>query len=345
MVSRQPDSVPDFLVVVAKHLSDASFTKVRTQWEYFMVFLAEATCKKENVEVGEWALSTQGTCLFYRSNHLPCQHLMYIGDRVHRFKCLSAFTVAPRWDMLEMAAMEKAFQAGIDSLRVVQTSMKVASDAFDAVQPEGPASTLSATRPRCATHEATREATQLKGELGDAKTTRPRVKPKHRVIYVKLRRRERANVVVMSAEEKYCYAKAVFEPVMERLSGLSSPAFCTALQAWKELVQRGLREGVGGGSVSDTTTSPDKDDETDKSNVSDAASGIEPMELIDTIDFMRQMEPLNATQTGEGVIHKFAMTKEPTPSATQTLNVCTSHVGCRGNVVKRQLAFTNKKTD
>ncbi|ETM51639.1 hypothetical protein L914_04565 [Phytophthora nicotianae] len=56
------------------------------------------------------------------------------------------------------------------------------------------------------------------------------------------------------------------------------------------------------------------------------------MELIDTIDFIRQMEPLNATQTGEGVIPKFAMTKEPTPSATQTLNVCTSHVGCRGNI-------------
>ncbi|ETM45195.1 hypothetical protein L914_09674 [Phytophthora nicotianae] len=118
---------------------------------------------------------------------------------------------------------------------------------------------------------------------------------------------------------------------MERLSGLSSPAFCTALQAWKELVQRGLREGVGAGSVSDTTTSPDEDDETDKSNVSDAASDIEPTELIDTMDFIRQMKPLNATQTGGGVIHKFAVTKEPTPSATQTLNVSASHVGCRGS--------------
>ncbi|ETO81186.1 hypothetical protein F444_04448 [Phytophthora nicotianae P1976] len=42
---------------------------------------------------------------------------MYIADRVHRFECLPALTVSPRWDMLEMAAMEKAFQAGIDSLR------------------------------------------------------------------------------------------------------------------------------------------------------------------------------------------------------------------------------------
>ncbi|KAG1693451.1 hypothetical protein DVH05_023534 [Phytophthora capsici] len=139
----------------------------------------------------------------------------------------------------------------------------------------------------------------------------------------------------MSAEEKYCYAKAVFEPVMELLSGLSSPAFCTALQAWKELVQRGLHEGVGAGSVSDATTLPEEDDETDKSNLSDVASEIEPTELIDTMDFIRQMKEPHAPPT-----RQLTVKKEPTLRATQASGVAASHVGCHGdsnnNIVGKQ---------
>jgi hypothetical protein len=50
-------------------------------------------------------------------------------------------------------------------------------------------------------------------------------------MYVKMRPRELANVVVLSSEEKHCYAKTAFEPVMEHLAGLPSSAFYTALRS------------------------------------------------------------------------------------------------------------------
>ncbi|POM79211.1 Ubiquitin carboxyl-terminal hydrolase [Phytophthora palmivora] len=111
-------------------------------------------------------------------------------------------------------------------------------------------------------------------------------------MHVEIRRLERANVV-MSAE-KYCYAKAVFEPVMEHLSELASPTFCSALQKWKEIVRKGLRGSVVSYShMSDATTSPDGSNEGDGGgewNGSGADSDIGPTELIDTMNVMRKIE-------------------------------------------------------
>ncbi|KAF1788257.1 hypothetical protein GQ600_6728 [Phytophthora cactorum] len=108
-----------------------------------------------------------------------------------------------------------------------------------------------------------------------------------RVIYVKTTRRERANVVVLSSEEKYCYAKAAFEPVIDYLAWLSSPAFYVALKSWREMVQNGM---VHSGAYSaDATTGPDEDTGSYESNdfdddlVSDTVSEIEPSDLIDTM--------------------------------------------------------------
>ncbi|KAG6956462.1 hypothetical protein JG688_00011409 [Phytophthora aleatoria] len=108
-----------------------------------------------------------------------------------------------------------------------------------------------------------------------------------RVIYVKTSRRERANVVVLSSEEKYCYAKAAFEPVINYLAGLSSPAFYVALKSWREMVQNGMVH-LGAYSA-DATTVPDEDTGSYESNdfdddlVSDTVSEIEPSDLIDTM--------------------------------------------------------------
>ncbi|KAL3667372.1 hypothetical protein V7S43_007598 [Phytophthora oleae] len=117
--------------------------------------------------------------------------------------------------------METDFQAGVSSLQAVQTSMKVASEAF---------THDGLTQPQ-ATQQETHHEEGYTTARGHTKMGGSHPRANRRVIYVKIRRRDRANVVVLSAEEKYCYAKAVFEPVMEHLSGLASPEFCSALQA------------------------------------------------------------------------------------------------------------------
>jgi hypothetical protein len=103
------------------------------------------------------------------------------------------------------------------------------------------------------TQDATFEATQCRE---DKHKTRRHRQPNQRVMYVTMRRREHANVVMLSSEEKYCYAKAAFEPVMKHLAGLPSPAFFTAVRSWKQIVLRGMNSV--GASSSDATSMPDE---------------------------------------------------------------------------------------
>ncbi|POM78913.1 Hypothetical protein PHPALM_3504 [Phytophthora palmivora] len=260
----------------------------------FMAYSEEFSCKKLDASIGEWEIGTPG-----RANHLPCQHLMFIAERVHHFENLPGSAIKNRWDMVAMTEMEKELQAGVASLQTVQSTMRTASDSFmhdGLTQPTMRKATQEVTQAdrarQGATFKTTQEATHAKvgyeNEQSSSKTTRPQFQSKRRVIYVKIRRRERANVVVMSAEEKYCYAKAVFEPVMEHLSELASPAFCSALQKWKEIVRKGLRGSVVSYSnMSDATTSPDESNEGDGGDEwdgSDADSDIGPTELIDTMN-------------------------------------------------------------
>ncbi|EGZ30351.1 hypothetical protein PHYSODRAFT_323749 [Phytophthora sojae] len=104
-----------------------------------------------------------------------------------------------------------------------------------------------------------------------------------------MRRRERANVVVLSSEEKYYYAKPVFESVMEHLAGLATPASVAALKSWKDIVRSGL-ETV----EEDSTTSPDESEESDDPDTSDTASDITPADLIDSMNFIQELEQKNA---------------------------------------------------
>ncbi|POM71952.1 Hypothetical protein PHPALM_11414 [Phytophthora palmivora] len=103
-------------------------------------------------------------------------------------------------------------------------------------------------------------------------------------------------------EEKYCYSKEVFEPVMEHLSELASPAFCSALQKWKEIVRKGLRGSVVSYShMSDATTSSDESNEGDGGdewNGSDADTDI-VMRKIDhnTLAMAEKAGRLNPTIT------------------------------------------------
>ncbi|KAE8985768.1 hypothetical protein PR001_g22793 [Phytophthora rubi] len=128
--SRHPDAIPDFLTRVAARLSDYPLSKVRSQWDRFMVYLADTKSTKLDA-VGEWELSTRRntyvcndyegtcTCIYYCSNHLPCQHLMYVADRVHRFEYLPESTVPQRSDMVAMSELEKELCGGAESAKIL----------------------------------------------------------------------------------------------------------------------------------------------------------------------------------------------------------------------------------
>ncbi|KAG6950156.1 hypothetical protein JG688_00014289 [Phytophthora aleatoria] len=221
-----------------------------------MVYLKDTTGTKQNDRVGEWEVSTRGqnyhcydfnwtcTCLFSCSHNLPCHHIMYIAERVHRFENFPVSIIPQRWNMVAMSELEEEFSNGVKSLQIAQVTMKDAGVAYthDALtQCVNTVEEIDATQDDDATQQAIQQAPQratpsAEREQTVVKTTGARTQPKRRIIFVNMRRRERANVVVLSSVETYCHAKAVFVPVMEHLPGLASPAFFNSLKTWKNIV-------------------------------------------------------------------------------------------------------------
>ncbi|POM81193.1 Hypothetical protein PHPALM_875 [Phytophthora palmivora] len=229
--------------------------KVRSQWEYFMVAMSEMTCMIHESGVDEYAVSAQKhayecsdfcgrVCAYFT-------HLMHTAAQIHKFESMPVLSIPPRWDMTKMENMEEDILRMVLSIRAVQENMKIAGasyghdgltqptdgdDAFEA--PDEASTTLVQVKAKQVIQKATLETTQPCISVGEM------VKHHHtkrQIIYMKMRRRERSNLLVLS-EEKYCYGKAVFEPVVEHLAGLSSPSFYAALKSWREIVNKGMKQ-------------------------------------------------------------------------------------------------------
>ncbi|POM59690.1 hypothetical protein PHPALM_31542, partial [Phytophthora palmivora] len=121
---------------------------------------------------------------------------------------------------------------------------------------------------------------------------------------MKIRRRERANLVVFSSEEKYCYGKAVFEPVVEHLAGLSSPSFYAALKSWREIVNKGMKQ-VGFMPVNVMVPPDGSDHET--------TSDIAPADLIDSMNMICELEQ-NEKECQETIKEKVAGDEKSYPA-------------------------------
>ncbi|KAF1776419.1 Zinc finger, SWIM-type [Phytophthora cactorum] len=66
-------------------------SKNSMMWE---VYWANQTFQCDDVE---WTCN----CLFYKSNHLPCRHLMFVAHNGHGFQELPAISVDERWNTLK----------------------------------------------------------------------------------------------------------------------------------------------------------------------------------------------------------------------------------------------------
>ncbi|KAG2806670.1 hypothetical protein PC111_g17265 [Phytophthora cactorum] len=229
--------------------------------------MAAATCKRcSGVSVWKVYCSNQTfschdvdwtcSCLFYTSNDLPCRHLMYVADKGHGFKVFPAISVHERLNTLDTLNVKEDLASAAGELQSVVRMSKLR---------------LPKVR--------------LLNE-NDDETIDSAPQGIKQVAHVRTRQRERANQVVLSSAEKYSYAKAMLEPLLDHLFELPSTEFYQELKAWKETVEVRLRQKQfdSGGS--------DNDDNEVEHDVleADMISDLDPADAMDTAKMMDALE-------------------------------------------------------
>ncbi|GMF30391.1 unnamed protein product [Phytophthora fragariaefolia] len=139
-------------------------------------------------------------------------------------------------------------------------------------------------------------------EVNDTKSSNASKSTKD-VAYVRLRRHERAKHVVLSSGEKYSYAKAMVEPLLQHLSYLSSGDFYQELYAWKETVEVGLRQVKSRSANHAARTcdsNNDSGDEGDGNTIEeDAFSILNPAKAMATMHLMNALETATSDSSDE----------------------------------------------
>ncbi|ETN18833.1 hypothetical protein PPTG_04307 [Phytophthora nicotianae INRA-310] len=224
--SRLPKTVPSFLRAVARRLSPYMLEKVKNEWEGFVNGKERTTCMHEK-PVSKWKVYYSHqvyecddvdwtcTCLFYSSHHLPCYHLMHVVSEGHGFQILPGISVHERWSAFEALDVK-------DEL----------TSAANALQPIVNMSKLKLPKRIRLPDSSDQSAEERKSHTSSD--------DKREVVYIRLRRDERAKQVVLTSAEKYSYAKAMLDPLLKHLSELSTADFYQELKAWKETVEVGL---------------------------------------------------------------------------------------------------------
>lgn len=288
--SRQPDQVPEFLHRVAARLSDYTLTKVVQQWNCFMSTMEERSCRRPNPDK-KWIwevcanfktftcddIAWSCTCIFYTSTRLPCRHLMAVAKDGHRFKALPTASVHDRWCMTTAAAtlldpIREANESVLPVIAIANVKHYVTSEGELGI--ENAKATLNA--------KATEEAGAT--ESGHASVC-TRLKKRRSVAFVRLRRRERSNMVVLSSPERYTLANAMVEPLLEHLSSLSNINFYKELQLWGKIIKDGL--------MCRTSTSSEEttcDDEDDSDGLLDSVLAIEELDVNETISKLEKAQ-------------------------------------------------------
>lgn len=212
--SRSLELIPPFLRRMSGRLSDYALSLVLLEWDKMIVKLQDSA-KFANFapeQPWKWKMTTTSrtyvcddicwvcSCMFPRSTRLPCKHLILLAMK-KEFVNFPSSTIPLRWCM--DAAVE---------------SHELLLDNVESIPP-----VLSIAKVKCCPTENDTKAT-----YGTEKTTFGFLKksPKQKQVgHVRLKRRERANLVVLTSAEKYLYAKAVFDPLMDHMSQLSTVNF------------------------------------------------------------------------------------------------------------------------
>ncbi|ETO73167.1 hypothetical protein F444_10858 [Phytophthora nicotianae P1976] len=268
--SRIPKTVPKFLRSVATRLSADTFATVKKEWERFVNLMAGATTKRVPGSISFWKVDSGNeqfvcdarewtcTCLFFTSHHLPCRHIMQLAECGLGFKVLPVVSIDARWSLSVALDVKGDLTAAADLLKPIVQMSKLRSSKVKLPEQD-----------------------KVAERSGNSGAPRADAKTPKEVAYVRLYRKERANQVVLSSSEKYSYAKAMLEPLLEHLSCLSSAAFYQELSAWKDAVQIGLNHAESDCGRSDHNT-----DDGDQ----DGLSSLDPLDAMDTVKLMEELE-------------------------------------------------------
>ncbi|OWZ10496.1 LOW QUALITY PROTEIN: hypothetical protein PHMEG_00016646 [Phytophthora megakarya] len=169
--SRSPKTVPTFLRAVESRISAHVLKNLKREWEQFVNLMEETTC--EDVSLSTWILS--------------CHHQSFECHDLD-WKCICLFSTSNH--LLCRHIMHLAHRGhGFNMLPAMTIRERW--------------STLAALNSMEALAAAGVCSVRFTGKFS---TPTPFLK---QVVYVRLRRRERANQVVLSSAEKYSFAKAI----------------------------------------------------------------------------------------------------------------------------------------
>ncbi|KAF4028049.1 hypothetical protein GN244_ATG20280 [Phytophthora infestans] len=152
------------------------------------------------------------SCLFHSSIKLPCRHLLMIARDGLRLPEFPDSAVIARWNICVSSELFTSFQTAC--MEYQQHSAQYLDQEVD---PQ--------------THPL-------------PKAINP--KPSY-VEFMKLRRREKAEMVVLSSAEIYRYALAPLEPLLNQLSNMSSKKFYEHLGNWDKILSKSLRHSDSSG--------------------------------------------------------------------------------------------------
>lgn len=122
-------------------------------------------------------------------------------------------------------------------VEAVKLKRKSVASPFVATEVDG-----SATEAPSKATEASCKATEAPCVATESPDNASKLRRKQ-MYYLRLKRREKANMMVLSNTEKNRCAKAMLEPVMEQLSLLSTVNFWRELKRWEKIVQNNLHHG------------------------------------------------------------------------------------------------------
>ncbi|EGZ19504.1 hypothetical protein PHYSODRAFT_493119 [Phytophthora sojae] len=65
------------------------------------------------------------SCLFYSSYRLPCRHLMFVAQKIHRFAEMPTSSLPSRWSMSELIGFSGELEESVSALTSTADMMKL----------------------------------------------------------------------------------------------------------------------------------------------------------------------------------------------------------------------------
>ncbi|KAF1314663.1 Ankyrin-like protein, partial [Globisporangium splendens] len=200
------------------------------------------------------------SCMFSRSTRLPCKHLILLAMKKESVDFPST-AIPLRWRMDAAVESHKLLPDNVESIPPVLSIAKVKW---------------------CPTDNDTKATNDAE------KATFAFLKKSLKQKQVAHVRRERANLVVLSSAEKYSYAKAAFDPLMDHLSQLSTVNFFTDLEQWQNVVRDAINDMAP--VTSDTIAAPLKADGAESESESESDAIPDAAEIFSVADAVQNHE-------------------------------------------------------